>query len=111
MPQPVSITSMAMELPSGRASNSTAPPSPVNFTALETRLVRICRQARLSATSSAARGSRVARNATPPCSALSRIISMTCSTTPGNATVSGRNSNRPASIFDTSSSEFTIDRR
>ena len=97
--------------PSTAARTVTVPPGLVNFTALETRLIRICLSARWSATISGSRGPTSAASDSPPACAFSAIISQQPSTTGFSANGSASTSKLPDSMRDTSRMPLTTPSR
>ena len=111
MPTPVSSTVITKPAASALAAIVTRPPRSVNFMALDSRLIRICLKARLSATiSGSSSGSRMT-SSSPGSRALSASRSQQPLTTGAGANGSGEISKSPVSIFDMSRMPLTTDSR
>ena len=92
-------------------ADGTRPSGGVNLTAFDRRFSNICRQARLSATSSTEKSDSPRTISTFPFSAFSRNMSQQSLTKGSNSNCSARISNFPASIFDMSRTRLTTESR
>ena len=91
------------------AETVTRPLRSVNFTALDKRLIRICLNARLSATSSGRSSPERTTRSRPPSRALSARRSQQLRITGAGANGSGVISKSPVSIFDMSRMPLTTE--
>ena len=109
MPMPVSITfSTKSPLGSRAAATRTSPPAGVNFTAFDSRLMRICFTARESAISGGRSVGTSVRSASLPALARSLTRRRQERTTSDTCSFSLCSSNLPASIFERSRMSLMI---
>ena len=102
MPTPVSLTRTSSRSPTTRAATVTVPPLGVNFTALDSRLSRICLKRRGSACQSPTSGATSVTSARPCRRQRSRTSVVAFEMAAATLKSLGSGSSRPASIFDRS---------